>query len=146
MRGEDERARLAGSGEERVKVGNIVAERMWLRNRGRQETAALEVDILPDRGVRAVVEAHARELRDGGENRGFKLRRFPLAAAEGVVGKSLDRVVRLERIGPYPAGLPAARDEHHGRCAGSAAFEIHLAAAADIDEAGEVRGRRGRDD
>ena len=102
--------RDAGGAQQRMEVGDRVGRRGRLRHR----VAAAR--RLADRSSRPVVGTDPRELGNRGEN-----------------------VHRTRRgHGPVVGGSFPARHDDDSRNPGTTALEVHLAAAADVHEAGEI--------
>ena len=74
----------------------------------------------------AVIGTHPGQLGDLGEH--SRLTRLSDPTGAG----------RINHMGPVIVGASRARYQHHRGGTGSAAFEIYLAAATDVNQSGEV--------
>ena len=87
----------------------------------------------------AVIGAHAGEAGHHRKYRRLALMQVAFAPGDSVIVRIVCRVGGIEDLAPVGGAVALTRDEHDRRRSRAATFEIHLAAAADVDEAGKVR-------
>jgi len=91
--------------------------------------------------ARAVIGAYAGEAGHHRKYRRLALVQKSLAPGHGVIIGNMGRVGRIEGLAPVCCVVALARDKHDRRRSCTAAFEIHLATAANVHEAREVPSR-----
>lgn len=92
--------------------------------------------------ARAVVGADAGEARHRRIDRRVARVQIALAPGHRVVVRIVRRIGRVEDFAPVLGAVALSGDQDHRRRSGAAALEKHLAAAADVDRAGEIPWRR----
>jgi hypothetical protein len=88
--------------------------------------------------TRSVIRADVRETGNGRENGSLALKQAAFARTNRVEGSVVDRVGGIKDLAPVGGAVSLAGDKYHRRRAHAATLEVHIAPAADVDQAGEI--------